>query len=79
MKKFFGLLWKGWKKFAHVLGIVNTRILLTLTYFIILFLVALFPRLFGRDLLDRRMKPKKSYYHDREQETVTLEMCKRQF
>lgn len=79
MKKVFSLLWSGWKKLAHVLGIVNTKVLLTLTYFTLLAVFSLVPRLFGRDLLDRRMKPKKSYYHDREQETVTLEMCKRQF
>ena len=79
MKKFFSLLWRGWKKFAHVLGIVNTKILLTLTYFVMLSLVSVIGRLFGADLLDRRMKKKESYWHDREHTDVTLETCKRQF
>jgi hypothetical protein len=79
MKKFLSLLWRGWKKLAHGLGIVNTKILLTLTYFVVIAVVALFTKLFGRDLLDRRMKPRKSYWHERPQESITLETCRRQF
>ena len=54
MKRVLSLLWQGWKKFAHVLGIVNTRILLTISYFIILALVSILARLFRAELLDRR-------------------------
>ena len=54
IKKFFSLIWRGWKKFAHVLGIINTRILLTVSYFVI-FAFACYYRLRRKDLLDRRM------------------------
>jgi len=79
MKKVLSLLWQGWKKFAHVLGIVNTKILLTVTYLVIIAVVAVFSRLFGADLLDRRMKPRPSYWHDREAADTSLEAVRRQF
>jgi len=79
MKKFFVLIWRGWKKFAHVLGIFNTKVLLTVTYFVIISIVSLILRLFGNDLLDRRMKPEPSLWKDREPHTDTLETTSRQF
>ena len=79
MKKFFQLLWKGWKKFAHVLGIVNTRILLTLSYMLIIAVASVLPRIFGADFLDKRRKEKKTFWNDREQHDVSLEACRRQF
>ena len=75
----FLLLWKGWKKFAHILGVVNTRILLTATYFVI-FAVAFIGVLISRaDLLDRKMDKKASYYHNREPFKDTLQTVKRTF
>ena len=79
IKSFFLLLWRGWKKFAHVLGIVNTRILLTVTYFIIFgigWVVSLIAR---ADLIDRRMTPKPSYYHPHEPILPGLESARRLF
>ena len=77
--QFFSLLWRGWKKFAHILGIVNTRILLTVTYFIILAIAGLIRMLIRADLLDRRMDPKPTYYHNREPFKDTLQTVRRQF
>ena len=79
MKKVLSLLWQGWKKFAHVLGIINTRILLTLTYITVIAIVAIISRLIGADLLDRRMKRRPSYWHDREAADASLEAVRRQF
>lgn len=79
IKWFFGLLWRGWKKFAHVLGIVNTRILLTISYFIIIAVAAVGARIARADLIDRRMTPKPSFYHPREPMTPSLESAKRLF
>jgi hypothetical protein len=79
MKKFLSLIWRGWQKFAHGLGIVNTKILLTLTYFIVIAIAAILSRLFGADLLDRRMKKKESYWYDREHVEIDLESARRQF
>jgi len=76
---FFKLLWKGWKKFAHILGAVNTRILLTVTYFVI-FAIAFIGVLMSRaDLLDRKMDKKASYYHNRAPFKDTLQSVKRTF
>lgn len=79
IKSFFGLLWRGWKKFAHVLGIVYTRILLTLSYFIIIAVAAVGARIARADLIDRRMTPKPSFYHPREPMKPSLESAKRLF
>ena len=75
----FLLLWKGWKKFAHILGIVNTKILLTITYFILLSVAALIRTLARADLLDRNMDVKPSYYHDREPIKDTIQTVRRTF
>jgi len=79
MKRFLSLLWTGWKKFAHVLGIVNTKILLTLSYFLIMAIAAVIARILGRDLLDRRIKVGTSQWHEREPLPVDLESSRRQF
>lgn len=79
MIRFLKLLWRGWQKFAHVLGIVNTHILLSVTYFIIIALVSIPSRIFGADFLDRRMKKKPTYWSDREPVEVSVDACRRQF
>ena len=76
---FFKLLWKGWKKFAHILGVVNTRILLTVTYFIIFAIGSVAVVMSRADLLDRKMDKKASYYHNREPFKDTLQTVKRSF
>jgi hypothetical protein len=75
----FLLLWRGWKKFAHVLGIVNTRILLTVSYLIIFALAWIGTRLARADLIDRRMTPQPSFYHPRYPMKPSLESAKRLF
>lgn len=79
MKRFLSLIWRGWKAFAHVLGIVNTKILLTVTYFVVIALAWLVTRITRADLLDRRMTPRPSYWHPREPAEKSLEYCKRSF
>ncbi len=79
MKKFFSLVWRGWKKFAHVLGIINTRILLTISYFVIIAVASLVAKVTGQDLLDRRMDRVPTYYRDHEPVQATLESVRRQF
>ena len=79
IKQFFSLLWRGWKKFAHILGIVNTKILLTVTYFVLLAVAAVIRMLVRADLLDRKMDKKPSYYHNREPFKDTIETVRRTF
>jgi len=57
----------GWMKFAGLLGWVNTRVLLTLFFFLVLTPVGLVMRLFGRDPLARRFaKGSGSYWEKRD-------------
>lgn len=52
-----------WMKIAHVMGIVMTYILLTLTYYIVITLVGLIMRLVGNDPMKRKFEPEaKSYW-----------------
>jgi len=65
--------------FAHALGWINTRVILTLFYFIILALPALFVKLFRKDLLHRRMQKSGSYWITKAPLKHTLEEAKHQF
>lgn len=56
---------RGWMRFAFALGYVNSRILLTLVYFLIFVPYAVVSRLAGRDPLDLRGGPRTSYWHKR--------------
>jgi hypothetical protein len=51
-----------WMKLAHVLGWINTRILLSLVFFLIFLPVALIMRLMGKDPMRRKLdSTEKSY------------------
>jgi hypothetical protein len=66
-----------WMSFARLVGWINTRILLTAVYFLLFALPALFLKLFGKDLLERRWdrnaptywKQKPPYKHTVEEAT----------
>ena len=51
-----------WMKIGHVLGWINTRIILGVVFFIIFAPVALFMRLFGKDPMHRRLDETASTY-----------------
>jgi hypothetical protein len=80
MKKFFSALWRGWKKFAHKLGIFNTYVILSICYWIVMLLAAIFPIILRKDLLDKRM-PKKPQSMWKEHDPIepTFENARRQF
>lgn len=69
----------AWMKFAYAVGWVNTRILLSVVFLVLLSIPALVLKLLGRDLLDRRFRDRESYWKDRRQEPQTLESGKHQF
>jgi hypothetical protein len=71
VKRLLRGLWAGWKRFAHVVGVVNRYILLTLFYFLIVNLTNLVLRLFRVDLLDRRLAPAKTYWHEKDRRSGT--------
>ena len=51
-----------WDKIGHVLGIINTYILLTLFYFVILTPLSLVMRLFGKDILKLKRNKNDTYW-----------------
>ena len=54
-------LWQGWKRIAHKIGVVQTFIIMTVFYFLVIGPSALIAALLGKDLL-RIRRPEKSYY-----------------
>lgn len=70
---------RAWMKFALVLGHFNTRIILTVLYYVVMTPVGLVMRLF-HDPLDRKLKDgKASNWVKREQRPVEVERYERQF
>lgn len=70
---------RGWMKFAHILGYVNSRILLSIVYFLIFVPYGIISRLFGRDPLDMRGEPRSTYWHKRTKTRQTKEGFERLF
>jgi len=69
-----------WMKFAFILSWVNTRIILCVVFYLVLTPIAMLVRLFGKDLLDRRIeKEKKSYWRKKERRVFKREDYERQF
>lgn len=66
-------------KFAHMLGWVNTRIILSIVYFLIFTPIALFFRFIGKDPMDRRFKSVGSYWIKREEKVLKPDDYRRQF
>jgi ABC-type uncharacterized transport system permease subunit len=56
-----------WMRVGHVLGWVNTQLILGVAYFLLLTPIGLVMRLVGRDPLDRDLRDRKSYWVTREQ------------
>jgi hypothetical protein len=70
---------RGWMAFAMVLGHINTRIILTALYYLVMTPVGLVMRLF-RDPLDRSLKDTRdSQWIRREREPVDVARYERQF
>jgi hypothetical protein len=58
LKPLYGL----WMKFAMVLAWVNTRIILSLTYFLVFTPIGLILKLLGKDLIKEKWDPKATTY-----------------
>jgi len=57
-----------WDKIGHVLGTINTYVLLTIFYFLILSPLGMIMRLFGKDILKIKwLKNKNTYWDTTEQ------------
>ncbi len=66
MKKILKSIKTGWLKFAHVIGVVNTTILLTVFYIVFIGIYAIIIGLPKR-IIEHFKKPPKSYYFDHTQ------------
>lgn len=78
MKKFFEPIinflkpaYRVWMKFAHILGKINTAILLTVFYFVFLGIAKLFVVITRKDLLDLKWKDRSTYWKKREHSEMT--------
>ncbi len=64
----------AWMKFAFVLGWINTRLLLIIIFYFVFTPIGLVMRLFGMDLLNRKVdKKKESYWEKKEPGTGNYE------
>ena len=70
---------RAWMRFAVALGHVNSRVLLTLMYYLVFTPYGLASRLAGRDPLKRRGKSGESYWTKREATRQTRERFERLF
>ena len=77
--RFLKALYRGWMKFAHVLGWVNTRIILSLVYIIIMTPMALIFKVVGKDPMKRKLGAEDSYWIKRESKTFDRDSYRRQF
>ncbi len=79
LKKIGSRLYGWWMAFARALAFVNTRILLTLFFVIVIGPIALVLKLFRKDFLERRVGSSASYWKKREPSENSLEQALRQF
>jgi hypothetical protein len=54
-----------WMSLAAILGYFVSRIILTVLYFFVITPIGLFMRLLGKDILDKKMDSRQSYWHRR--------------
>ena len=76
---FLKLLYRGWMKLAHVLGWVNTRIILSLVYFLIVTPLALIFKVIGKDPMCRKFDEQDSYWIKRKSQVFDRDSYRRQF
>jgi hypothetical protein len=69
----------GWMKFAHALGWVNSRVLLTVLFYGVFAPYGFLSRLFGRDPLGRRRGGGETYWTTRKTTRQTAEQFERLF
>lgn len=62
---FLRKLWKGWKAIAHRIGKVQTFLLMTLFYILILGPIAVVLRVLGKRPLQYRNKDTQTYWHSK--------------
>ncbi|MDA0740194.1 MAG: SxtJ family membrane protein [Nitrospirae bacterium] len=69
-------LFVGWMKVGHVLGCINTRIILGIGFFLVFTPIGLIRRLLGKDSLHRKLEPEQSTYRSPRQARLGEHMKK---
>lgn len=67
---------KGWLKFGHIMGYINSRILLTLVFYVYLVPMSFVYRLKNPKALDIRPNQKKSLFHERNHKYTKADLDK---
>ncbi len=78
-KKFFKEIIDAFKKIFHTIGIVQTFILLTITYFVVVGLVSILSKIARRDFLNIRLKKSQTFWEKPENISDNLEEFLHQF
>lgn len=73
MRRALTFLYAAWMGFAHILGRIQTAIILGLIYFVVMGVIAPLSRLFTGDPLDRRLGDRSSVWTAKERTNQTLE------
>lgn len=77
--RFLRKIYEYWMAFGHAIGTVMTPVQLLIIYALVFGPARLISALAGKDLLDRRMAQRPSFWHAREQRPHTLEETRHQF
>ena len=77
--RYLGPVHKVWMGAANALGWFNTRLLLSLVYFLVMTPTGVVMRLLGRDPMDRRLKDRFSYWVERSRHPQTVGSMERWF
>ena len=72
-------LWSGWKRVAAKIAVVQTTIILTLLYVVMIGATALVAFLFRRDFLQKRLKQQSTFWNSLEATTPDIERYQHQF
>jgi len=79
MKQFFKNIWEKWKIIAHKIGQFNTKIIVTVVYFIMISPLGALFRLFGWNPLDLSFHSEnKTNWKDVQKQNPDIESLKRQ-
>lgn len=62
LPKALGPIYRAWMKIGHVLGKINSTIILGVVYFVLITPMGFLMRLFGKDPLDSKFDPKATTY-----------------
>lgn len=70
--------WGWWMAFARALGFVNTMILLTVVYLVVVGPMSIIMRVLGKDPLTHRKSPE-SFWKPKDPVSNTINQARRQF